>query len=58
MGKSLPYEHLNIFIFTCLTVFIYFTGVLWIIKKYGITAKVEQYAFLTLSLWTIILTLI
>lgn len=48
----------NIFIFTCLSVFLYFFGVLWNLKKFGISAKVEQWAFLVLSAWTIVLTIV
>lgn len=57
ISGTLLYEYINLFIFTFLSVFLYFFGVWWTIKKFGISAKVEQWAFLVLSIWTIVLTM-
>lgn len=51
-------EHQNLFAFSCLIVFLYFGGIWWTIKKFGISAKVEQWAFFVLSVWTMVLTLV
>jgi hypothetical protein len=51
-------SYFYLFVFSVFIVLLSFSGSWWLLKKYGKTAVLEQWIFLTLSIWTIVLTLV
>ena len=53
-----PSKNSCLFILNCLVTLSYFLGTWWSFSKFGASARVEQQAFLILSLWIVFLTIV
>jgi len=58
IGLSIAHDNYYIYIFSIILVIIYFMGFFWQLIKFKINALMEMWAFLTLSVWTLVLTLV